>query len=57
MRRIDLGRWRHLAILLPMGVGVGTLFGVLWNDTLFGTAVGASFGAAFGLLLAVRNVR
>jgi hypothetical protein len=40
-----------------MGVAVGTLFGVLWNDTLFGTAVGAGFGTAFGLLLALRNVR
>jgi len=52
--RRGLGRWRHLVLLLPLGVAFGTVVGVLFHDVLFGLGVGAGFGAVFGLLFAWR---
>ncbi len=55
MRSARLGRWRHLAILFPLGLGVGALGGLVWHDLLFGLAVGAGFAVLYGLLFALRN--
>jgi RsiW-degrading membrane proteinase PrsW (M82 family) len=52
-----LGRWRHLAILIPLGLATGAIGGLVWKDLLFGIAVGAGFAALYGLLFALRNVR
>jgi RsiW-degrading membrane proteinase PrsW (M82 family) len=57
LRSPSLGRWRHLAILLPLGLAVGSLVGLIWNDLLFALAVGAGFAVFFGLIFAIRNVR
>jgi len=57
LARRSLGRWQHIAILVPLGAAVGALGGLVWDDFLAGIAVGAGFGAVFGLLLALRNVK
>ncbi len=53
----SLGRWRHIVLLVPLGVAVGAVVGLLWDDIVFGLLAGAGLGAAFGLLFALRNVR
>lgn len=52
--RSRLGRWRHLVVLVPLGVAVGAVAGFGFGDVLFAVGVGAAFGTAFGLLLAWR---
>jgi RsiW-degrading membrane proteinase PrsW (M82 family) len=42
---------------LPLGLAVGALVGLIWNDLLFGMAAGAGFAVFFGLIFAIRNVR
>ena len=48
------GRWRHLVVLVPLGVAVGAVAGFGFDDLLFGLAAGAAFGVVFGLLFAWR---
>jgi hypothetical protein len=55
LRRLALGRWRHLAILLPLGLALGVLAGLIWNDLLFAMGAGAGFAVLYGLILALRN--
>jgi hypothetical protein len=55
--RGSLGRWKHLVILLPLGVAIGAVGGLIWNDLLFGLAIGAGFGIFYGLIFALRNAR
>lgn len=57
MRSPSLGRWKHLAILIPLGLAIGAIGGLVWNDLLFGIAVGAGLATLYGLLFALRNVR
>jgi len=52
-----LGRWKHLVTLLPLGIGVGAIGGLVWHDLLYGLAVGAGFAVFYGLIFALRNVR
>jgi RsiW-degrading membrane proteinase PrsW (M82 family) len=46
-----------LAILVPLGLAIGAIGGLVWSDLLFGMAVGAGFAVLYGLLFALRNVR
>jgi nitrogen fixation-related uncharacterized protein len=57
LRSPPLGRWKHLAILIPLGLAIGAIGGLVWNDLLFGIAVGAGLATLYGLLFALRNVR
>jgi hypothetical protein len=57
LRSPSLGRWKHLAILVPLGLAIGAIGGLVWSDLLFGMAVGAGFAVLYGLLFALRNVR
>jgi nitrogen fixation-related uncharacterized protein len=57
LRSLSLGRWKHLAILIPLGVAIGAVGGLVWNDLLFGIAVGTGFAVLYGLLFALRNAR
>ena len=53
--RLSGSRWRHIAILIPMGLAIGLAVGLIFQDLVFGVLAGGGMGAAFGLLLAVRN--
>jgi hypothetical protein len=53
----QLGRWKHLVTLPPLGLAVGAVAGLIWDDFPFGLAAGAGFAVFFGLILALRNVR
>jgi hypothetical protein len=55
--RLEFGRWRHLAALLPLGLAVGALGGLIGGELLFGIAVGTGFAVFYGLLFALRNVQ
>jgi hypothetical protein len=44
-------------ILLPLGMAIGAVGGLIWNDLLFGIAIGAGFAAFYGLIFAIRNAR
>jgi len=55
--RLPTSRWRHLLILVPLGLAIGLAIGWIFRDLLFGVAVGGALGAAYGLLLALRNPR
>ena len=57
MRSPSLGRWKHLAILIPRGLAIGAIGGLVWKDLLFGIAVGGGFAVLYGVLFALRNVR
>jgi RsiW-degrading membrane proteinase PrsW (M82 family) len=57
LRRLQLGRWKHLVTLLPLGLALGTIGGLVGRDLLFGVAVGAGFAVLYGLLFALRNVQ
>jgi len=48
-------RWRHVAILLPLGAAIGVIVGAILRDVWFGVRVGVVLGGLFGLLLAIRN--
>jgi len=52
-----LGRWKHLVTLLPLGIAVGAIGGLIWHDLFYGLAVGAGFAVFYGLIFALRNVR
>ncbi len=49
-----LGRWRHLVVLLPLGVAVGAAAGFGFDDLVFGLEMGAALGLVLGLLFAWR---
>lgn len=49
-----LGRWRHIVVLVPLGLAVGAAAGFGFDDVLFGVGVGAAFGVIFGVLFAWR---
>jgi len=55
--KLSTSRWRHLLILIPLGLGIGLAVGWIFRDLAFGVAVGGILGAAFGFLLALRNPR
>lgn len=55
--RLLASRWRHVLLLIPLGLTIGLAIGWIFRDLVFGVAVGGGMGAAFGLLLAVRNPR
>ncbi len=57
MSRRSLGRWKHLVTLLPLGIAVGAIGGLVWHDLIYGLAVGAGFAVFYGLIFALRNVR
>ncbi len=43
--------------MFPLGVAIGAVGGLIWNDFLFGLAVGAGFAVFYGLIFAIRNAR
>ena len=55
MVRLLNSRWKHLIRLIPMGAGVGLVFGYLFQDVLYGLLIGCVFGFLLGLMFAVRN--
>jgi hypothetical protein len=55
MRSLGLGRWRHLAILVLLGAGVGFVIGLIFRDLGFGVAAGSVLGLLYGILLTIRN--
>jgi hypothetical protein len=55
LHRLFAPRWRHALFLLPLGLAVGLVVGLLFRDLLFAVAVGGIMGAGFGLLLALRR--
>jgi RsiW-degrading membrane proteinase PrsW (M82 family) len=57
LRSLRLGRWKHLATLLPLGLALGAIGGLIGHELLFGIAVGAGFAVFYGLLFALRNVQ
>ena len=55
MSRFRGSRLRHLALMIPLGVGVGLVVGLAFSDVVFGLLVGAGLGLLFGVLLTIRN--
>jgi len=48
-------RARHVLILIPLGLIVGTVVGALFNDVLFGLLAGFVLGLLFSGLFALRT--
>ena len=55
--KLFASRWRHVLVLIPLGLAIGLAIGWIFRDPVFGVAVGGGMGVAFGLLLALRNPR
>ncbi len=54
-RKLLQGRARHFTILLAMGLIVGVLVGVGFQDVLFGLAAGVVIGLALALLFSLQT--
>lgn len=52
---MNKSRWRHLFLTTPLGVVVGGIVGLAFQDVLYGLLAGCSLGASLGLLMVVRN--
>jgi len=53
--RLVHSRARHVLILGPLGLIVGTVVGALFNDVLFGLLAGFALGLLFSGLFALRT--
>jgi len=53
-RQLLRSRAKHVIILLPLGLAVGTVVGGLFGDVAFGVVTGAGLGTLLGGLFALR---
>ena len=55
MNRLLQSRWKHIIRLVPLGLVIGLIFGLIFRDVSYGLLAGGVIALLFGLMLAVRN--